>query len=298
LAVTAVCSCGANYQLKDEFAGQTLSCPKCSATVVASGGLVAAAAATAKVDPAFDRDRFLLKQKHLAINEKYFVYDDVAKTLMFVERPAHMLRNLLAVFGVIAFAIVAIVAVVLAAGAASSVSDTFGVIVGITGGIIALVLATVIGIALSPKRHVTFFRDETKQEKLLEVLQDRKWQPITVTYTVLDGAGEVLSRFQKNYLLGLLRKNWKCLKPDGSLLCEAKEDSIILALLRRLLGSFYGLLRANFIIEQNGRIIGEFNRKFTLLDRYVLDLTKDRSRTLDRRIAIALGVMLDTGERR
>ena len=45
-------------------------------------------------------------------------------------------------------------------------------------------------------------------------------------------------------------------------------------------------------------MIGEFNRKLTLLDRYVLDLTADRERVFDRRIALALGVMLDTGERR
>jgi uncharacterized protein YxjI len=297
VAITAVCACGAYYQLKDEFAGQTLSCPKCNAPVVASGG-VAAAAAPATVDPAFDRDRFLLKQKHLAINEKYFVYDDAAKTLMFVERPAHMARNLLAVLGVIAFVIVALIGVFALASAVSKYSDTLEAVVGIGGTITALVLAVMIGYMLSPKRHVTFFRDESKQEKLLEVLQDKKWQPITVTYTVLDRMGQAIAHFQKNYLLGILRKNWKCLRPDGSLLCEAKEDSIILALLRRLLGSFYGLLRTNFIIVQNERVIGEFNRKFTLLDRYVLDLTKDRSRSLDRRVAVALGVMLDTGERR
>src|SRR2546422_10589484 len=45
-------------------------------------------------------------------------------------------------------------------------------------------------------------------------------------------------------------------------------------------------------------VVGEFNRKFRLLDRYVLDLKADGARTLDRRVALALGVMLDTGERR
>ena len=45
-------------------------------------------------------------------------------------------------------------------------------------------------------------------------------------------------------------------------------------------------------------MIGEFNRKFTILDRYVLDMTADPAHELDRRIALALGVMLDTGERR
>jgi len=40
------------------------------------------------------------------------------------------------------------------------------------------------------------------------------------------------------------------------------------------------------------------NRKFTILDRYVLDLTVDKEHRLDRRIALALGILLDTGERR
>ena len=47
-----------------------------------------------------------------------------------------------------------------------------------------------------------------------------------------------------------------------------------------------------------GQVVGEFNRKFTILDRYVLDLSNDSTRALDRRVALAMGVMLDTGERR
>jgi hypothetical protein len=79
----------------------------------------------------------------------------------------------------------------------------------------------------------------------------------------------------------------------------AREDSIILSLLRRLLGPLFGLLRTNYIIlDADERLVGEFNRKLTLLDRYVLDLSHDRVRSLDRRIAVGLGVMLDTGERR
>jgi len=65
-------------------------------------------------------------------------------------------------------------------------------------------------------------------------------------------------------------------------------------------GSVHGLLRTNFIFQRPGsdKVIGEFRRKMTILDRYVLDLTADRTRAFDRRIAVALGVMLDTGERR
>ena len=56
----------------------------------------------------------------------------------------------------------------------------------------------------------------------------------------------------------------------------------------------------NFVFRQGDseRIIGRFNRKFTLRDRYVLDVSEDPTALLDRRVAVALGVILDTGERR
>ena len=64
-----------------------------------------------------------------------------------------------------------------------------------------------------------------------------------------------------------------------------------------------GFLRTNFIlvVPRGGEVEamrGEFNRNFTIFDRYVLDLTRDRPRTIDRRLAVALGVLLDTGEHR
>jgi len=115
-----------------------------------------------------------------------------------------------------------------------------------------------------------------------------------------DSEGNCLARFRKKFLYNIIRKRWYCFDPEGSLLCIAKEESIILSLLRRILGNFFGLLRVNFIILRGNsdNIIGEFNRKFTLLDRYVLDMTNDSGNDIDRRIAIALGVLLDTGERR
>jgi hypothetical protein len=170
----------------------------------------------------------------------------------------------------------------------------------IAGLVLAIVGAVFVGIVLSAKRHVTFYRDPSKSEPLINVLQDAKFQPITATYTVTDRDGTLLCRLHKNILYNLIRKRWYCYRPDGSMLCVAMEDSIVLSLLRRFLGPMFGLLRTNFIIvpPDSEQVIGEFNRKFTLFDRYVLDLTHDANRMLDRRIALALGVMLDSGERR
>ncbi len=158
----------------------------------------------------------------------------------------------------------------------------------------------VVGSWASKKRHITFYRDESKRERLLDVLQDQKLQLIVATYTVRDAKGKPIARLRKNYLYNFFRKRWEIRSLAGHLAFVAREDSIILSLLRRVLGPMYGLLRTNFVIlgPDERSHLGEFQRKMTILDRYALDLSRDRQRKLDRRMALALGVMLDTGERR
>src|SRR5688500_973811 len=94
MAVTAACGCGQTYELRDEFAGKLMQCPSCGGQVRAGAG---PGLPPILGDPAFARDRFLLRQKHFAISEKYFVWDDQGQTIMFVVRPAHLLRNFFAV---------------------------------------------------------------------------------------------------------------------------------------------------------------------------------------------------------
>ncbi len=294
VSATVHCQCGNTYELKDEYAGRQVTCPTCGAVNTAQG----APAPHTAGDPAFDRDKFLLRQKAMAIKEKYYVWDEAGQTILYVERPRYVFRGLVAAFAGIAAAIVVFVVLIALAGVAGQ--GLLGALLAIVAMIGAVVTLVVVAVALSPKRHVTFFRDDTKQQPLLEVLQDHKLQLLTATYTVRDATAKVLATLQKNYLYNLFRKRWRCSTPGGTTLCVAMEDSIILSLLRRFLGPFFGLLRTNFIILRGGgdTVIGEFNRKFTLLDRYVLDLTRDPKRQLDRRVALALGVMLDTGERR
>ena len=297
MAVRVACQCGTSYELKDEFAGRLVKCPQCGRENRVPG-VVPAGSVKAQADPVFDRDVFLLRQQLLRISEKYDVADELGKKIVFVERPAHLLRNIGAILaGLAAGALVGVVFGMLSDMAKGTPYEGLLAALAVIG---FLVVLFTVGIALSAKRHVTFYRDETKRDKLLEVLQDRKWQPITATYTVRDRVGRTMALLWKNYLYNVVRKRWYVKAPDGTTLYVAKEDSIILSLLRRFLGPLFGLLRTNFIIVRNGSedVVGEFNRKFTLLDRYVLDLKADRARELDRRVALALGVMLDTGERR
>jgi uncharacterized protein YxjI len=290
------CQCGNTYDLKDEYAGKLVRCPKCQSVSRAERS---AYTPQSQADPVFDRDIFLLRQKHLAISEKYTVSDESGSPIVYIERPAHLLRNLLALLVGVAAAIG--VFSLLVAGAVTLGSKgplpTALVLAGWPAAFLALV---VVGSALSKKRHITFYRDEAKRERLLEILQDKKLQLIIATFTVRDANGQQLAQLRKNYVYNIFRKRWEIRTMAGQVAFVAKEDSIILSLLRRVLGPMFGLLRTNYIfVGPDGRsVLGEFKRKMTILDRYALDLKRDRHRKLDRRLALALGVMLDTGERR
>src|SRR5580765_8243350 len=101
MAVHMTCECGTSYDLKDEFAGKLVKCPQCGRPARAPTAR-SAAVVTAEGDPAFDRDIFLLRQQLLKISEKYDVGDEQGNKIIFVERPAHLLRNLGAILVVLA----------------------------------------------------------------------------------------------------------------------------------------------------------------------------------------------------
>jgi hypothetical protein len=188
------------------------------------------------------------------------------------------------------------VLVMAADGIGTGVLSNIISIIGILGFFPVLVI---IATKLSKKPHVSFYTSDDRTVRVLEVLQDTKFHFINATYTLCGADGTVLARFRKNYLFNLFRRKWEVLRSDGTVAWVAREDSIVLSLIRRIV-PFMGLLRTNFIFQRSGseQIIGEFRRKLTILDRYALDLSADRARVLDRRVAVALGVMLDTGERR
>lgn len=254
----------------------------------------------AGTDPAFALDRYLFQQRLMAFSEKYDLQDERGNPVLFVERPLHALRNAAAVLAGLLVAVgLGTLIFWVAFQLPKSVQDN--VPLGITIGVLGLALPVVAWIEviglLGQKRHISCYRDGSRQEKLLEVRQDQKLSVITPTFTVVDAQGEVLARVNKNLLTEIFRKQWVVRDPQGAVILVAKEDSILRALARRLLTN---LVLLNFVLcrGESDEVIGEFNKKWSLRDRYVLDLTRDRLRRLDRRIAVAVGILLDTGERR
>lgn len=291
------CACGGSYSLRDEFAGRMVECPRCGASGQAPA-VGAPLTPESQADPVFDRDVFLLKQKALALNEKYYVADESGQKIAFIERPLNFLRNLGALVATLATLIVLASAV---AALGDTLPDGPARVVGVLVGLALAVVAAIFVLSRTvAKRHVTFYRDDQKLEKLLMIEQEKAMQWLEATFTVRDAKGKPIGRFSKNYLWDIFRKRWNVTDARGKPICIAKEDSVILSLLRRFMGPMYGLLRTNFVFLRptDEKVYGEFQRKLTILDRYALDLREDKHRELDRRMALALGVMLDTGERR
>jgi uncharacterized protein YxjI/DNA-directed RNA polymerase subunit RPC12/RpoP len=304
MPVLAICDeCRAEYHLKDEYGGKKVRCKDCGSVIV-----VPMAAVPEAWEPPdgvaggpFDYDRFLINQKRVSISEKYYVFDDRQNPILFIERPAHLLKNLFALMVGLVFAMVGTVVCLIPVAALDNPQTRWIGWVAFLIGLPLMVAATIaLLIWLLPKRHVYIYTDDSKTHLLLEVLQDQKVSFIRATYTIRDPQEGTLGQFRKNYLYNIFRKRWDVFRPDGSPLVVAREDSLILSLLRRFLGPMLGLLRTNFVFYRPNTetIIGEFNRKATLFDRYVLDMSADRSHELDRRLAVALGVLLDTGESR
>ena len=284
------------YELRPEYAGRLLECPVCHRRLRAGGVAGLERPPAAGVDPAFDRDVFLLRERVLTITSKYEVWAENGTPILYVERPTYLLRTIVAyILGVLA----GLMIFSWLGRAAEAAGPLLGPLVLLLSVPLAFFAFVVVSMSLRPLRHVTVYRDESRAETVLRVLQDQRVAFLTRTYTVLATTGEPLARLRKTYLDNIVRKRWYVEAPDGQRLAMAIEDSIVLSLLRRILGSFFGVLRTNFLLlRPTDEVFGEFSRKFTLLDRYVLDLSLDPDRTVDRRLALALGVMLDTGERR
>jgi len=286
------------YELKPEYAGRLLECPACGRHLRAGSPPGSTRSGASQGDPeAFDRDVFLLRERVFTIRSKYEVWAEDGTAILYVERPTYPLRTLVAYLA-------GLVAGFVVLARLGYFAETAGPLVGPLLMLLALPATAfvfmVISMSLRPRRHVTVYRDESRAEIVLRVLQDQRVAFLTRTYTVLGSGGEPIAKLRKTYIHTIVRKRWYVEAPDGRRLAMAIEDSIVLSLLRRVLGPLFGFLRTNFVLVrgEHAEVFGEFNRKFTLLDRYVLDLSADPARAFDRRVALALGVMLDTGERR
>jgi hypothetical protein len=156
---------------------------------------------------------------------------------------------------------------------------------------------------LAVKEHIRFFADEAESQELFHI-KARTWLDTGGSkYDVVDAQEGQIGLLEHLFKQSLLRSTWRISNAGGEELAIAQERSQAMAILRRVIDfvpDYGGLIPIpyNFDIVSGGSAIGKMDRKFKLRDQYVLDLSSDPGKTLDRRLAIALAIGLDTLQNR
>jgi len=141
------------------------------------------------------------------------------------------------------------------------------------------------------REDIRVYSDEGKTQEVLSV-KARQIVDFSAAYDVVDTAtNQKVGALRRKGLRSLLRDEWEVLDAGDNVRGLLFEDSMGLALLRRLLlGSW---LPQNYDITFGETRVADLKQNFNLF-RYELnlDFSMDMSHMLDRRLGIAAGILL------
>ncbi len=145
------------------------------------------------------------------------------------------------------------------------------------------------------KEDIRVYADESKTREVLSI-KSRQIIDFSAAYDVVDTeTNQKVGALRRKGWRSLLRDEWEILDENDNVKGLLFEDSIGLALLRRLVvGSW---LPQNYDIIFDAMRVADLRQNFHLF-RYELnlDFSMDVSRLLDRRLGIAAGILLATME--
>jgi uncharacterized protein YxjI len=146
------------------------------------------------------------------------------------------------------------------------------------------------------KEDIRFYADENESRELWKI-KARSLMEFGGRYDVTTPEGETIGVLGKVFGKSLLRSTWQILDSAGEALAIATERSVSVAILRRVIevvpyGDFVPI-PFHFTIDAGERHIGDLNRRLGFRDTYDLDVSGDVERTIDRRLAVSLGIALD-----
>jgi uncharacterized protein YxjI len=147
------------------------------------------------------------------------------------------------------------------------------------------------------REDIRVYADESKSQEVLSI-KARQIVDFSAAYDVVDTAyNQKVGTLRRKGWRSMLRDEWEVLNANDEQIGILFEDSIGLALLRRLLlGSW---LPQNYDITLGETRVADLRQNFNLF-RYelTLDFSMDPSQRLDRRLGIAAGILLAAVEGR
>jgi len=141
------------------------------------------------------------------------------------------------------------------------------------------------------REDIRVYDAEDKSHEVLSI-KARQIMDFSAAYDVVDtDMNQKVGVLRRKGLRSLLRDEWEVLDANDRVIGQLFEDSVPLALLRRLLlGSW---LPQNYDLTMDGTRVADLRQNFNLF-RYELnlDFSMDITHRLDRRVGIAAGILL------
>jgi hypothetical protein len=152
---------------------------------------------------------------------------------------------------------------------------------------------------LKIREDIRFYADEDERQELFAI-KARTVFEFAGVHDVVDAAGTKIGVLAKQFRRSLLRSTWEVQDATGQKVLDAHERSVFLAILRRVwgwipyLGDVPFFIPFHFDLLVDGKKVGGADRPIGIADRYVLDVSGIPPERLDRRLAVAFGVALDS----
>ena len=145
--------------------------------------------------------------------------------------------------------------------------------------------------AFKLKEDIRVFTDESMQSEVL-LIKARNIIDFAATYDVFDSrSGSLVGSLRRKGIKSIVVDEWHFLDTAGQQIGVLREDSVGLALLRRLVVG--ALLPQEYRGEVNGRQVCVFRRNFNpFVSKVRLNYAMDTDGMLDRRLGIAAAVLL------
>lgn len=143
--------------------------------------------------------------------------------------------------------------------------------------------------AFKLKEDIALYTDESMERELLRI-KARKMIDLSATYDVYDSeTGESLGALRRKGLKSIFKDEWVILDTGDNEIGFIKEDSVFMALLRRVIT----LIPQKYNVEIGGMVIPAFRQNFNpFVTKIIADFSEDRKGVLDRRIGVAAAVLL------
>lgn len=140
------------------------------------------------------------------------------------------------------------------------------------------------------REDIRVYADEAKTQEVLAI-KARQIIDFSAAFDVIDSvSGQKVGALRRKGLASMFRDEWEVLDVNDNVLGKLFEDSMGLALVRRLLTN---LVPQNYDMLFGETRVGDYKQNFNPFTYELnLDFSMDTARQLDRRLGIAAGILL------